>query len=149
MTADGVAEPCRIAAMSVLDQIRRALDDAPDVCLAVIFGSAARGRMGPDSDVDVAVSFRDDAERSAPALAVALERAVGRTVDLVSLDAAPPLLRFEIARDGVVCVERAPHAWADFRARAMIDWWDWAPTARMMHRVMAERLREEADRGSA
>jgi hypothetical protein len=31
----------------------------------------------------------------------------------------------------------------------MIDWWAWAPTARMMHRVMAERLREEAARGQA
>ncbi len=72
-----------------------------------------------------------------------------RPVDLVLLDDAPPLRRFEIARGGQVLVERVPHAWADFRARAMIDWWDWAPTARAMHRVMAERLREEAAGGPA
>ena len=79
----------------------------------------------------------------------ATARASGRRVDLVTLDDAPPLLRFEIARDGIVLVEREPHAWADFRARAMIDWWDWAPTARMMHSVMAERVRQEAGPGSA
>jgi hypothetical protein len=44
---------------------------------------------------------------------------------------------------------RDPHGWADFRARAMIDWWDWAPTARMMHAVMSARLREEARHGPA
>jgi hypothetical protein len=82
-------------------------------------------------------------------LAVDLERAASRPVDLVVLDVAPPLLRFEVARDGVVLVERADNAWADFRARAMIDWWDWAPTARLMHRVMAERVRAEAAHGTA
>jgi hypothetical protein len=82
-------------------------------------------------------------------LRVALERADGRTIDLVCLDLAPPLLRFEIARGGVVLVERDPHGWAEFRAHAMIDWWDWAPTARLMHRMMAARLRAEAEHGSS
>jgi hypothetical protein len=138
-----------MAAMTPLDRIRRVLDETPAVRLAVVFGSAARQTESRDSDIDLGVSWLDGAGQAAPALAVALERAAGRPVDFVLLDDAPPLLRFEIARDGQVLVERVPHAWADFRARAMIDWWDWAPTARMMHRVMAERLREEAARGSA
>ena len=64
------------------------------------------------------------------------------------LDVAPPLLRFEIARDGRVLLERAPNAWADFRARAMIDWWDWAPTARLFHAAAASRLRAALADGS-
>ena len=140
---------CRIAPMSPLDRIRRVLDETPAVRLAVVFGSTVRRPEGLDSDIDVGVSWLASAEQAAPALAVTLERAAGRRIDLVLLDDAPPLLRFEIARTAAVLVERAPHAWADFRARAMIDWWDWAPTARMMHRVMAERIREEAARGQA
>jgi hypothetical protein len=97
----------------------------------------------------VGIAWLDGAVQPAAAVAVALERAAGLPVDLVLLGDAPPLLRFEIARDGQVLVERVPHAWADFRAKAMIDWWDWAPTARMMHHVMAERLREEAAHGPA
>jgi len=31
----------------------------------------------------------------------------------------------------------------------MIDWWDWAPTARMLHAAMAVRMKAEADRGPA
>ena len=118
----------------------------PAVRLAVLFGSAATHAERPGSDLDVGLSLDRHAERST-ALAVALERAAGRPVDLIWLDQAPPLLRFEIARDGVLLVERVPHLWADFRAHAMIDWWDWMPTARMMHRVSDARLKEEAARG--
>lgn len=49
----------------------------------------------------------------------------------------------------MVLVARDSDVWADFRARAMIDWWDWAPTARMMHAAMTARLKEEARRGPA
>jgi predicted nucleotidyltransferase len=140
---------CRMGAMTtVQDQLRRALQATQDVRLAVLFGSAASGRPRPDSDIDIGVSLRPDAGRPA-ALDVELERAAGRSVDLVWLDDAPPLLRFEIARSGIVLVERAPYAWVDFRARAMIDWWDWAPTARMMHAAMCARLHVEARRGSS
>jgi len=138
-----------MTSMSALDRITRLLDETPMVRLAVVFGSAARRTENPGSDIDLGVSWVNGSGQSASDLVVALERAAGRRVDLVTLDDAPPLLRFEIARDGIVLVEREPHAWADFRARAMIDWWDWAPTARMMHSVMAERVRQEAGPGSA
>ena len=115
--------------------------------LAVLFGSAARGQSGPGSDLDVGVLL-EPGQESAAALEVALARATGRRLDLVRLDAAPPLLRFEIARDGRVLLERAPHAWADFRARAMTDWWDWAPTARLLHDAAVSRLRGALADGS-
>jgi len=129
----------------------RALGDAlqswSGVRLAVLFGSAARGEAAPGSDLDVGVLF-DPGRESAAALEVALARATGRRVDVVRLDAAPPLLRFEIARDGRVLLERTPHAWVDFRARAMTDWWDWAPTARLLHAAAVERLRAAVADGS-
>ena len=62
---------------------------------------------------------------------------------VIYLDEAPPLLRFEIARDGVVLVERRPGFWTDFKAKAMVDWWDWAPTARKIQRAAIQRLRGE------
>ena len=124
-----------------------ALESWPGVRLAVLFGSAARGESGPDSDLDVGVLFEAGREGAA-ALEVALARASERRLDLVGLDTAPPLLRFEIARDGRVLVERTPHAWADFRARAMTDWWDWAPTARLLHAAAASRLRAALADGS-
>ena len=129
-TCDG-----RMVAVTAIDTLTRALEQMPSVRLAVLFGSAARETVGSDSDIDIGVSLERGSDFS-PALRVALERAAGLPVDLVWLDEAPPLLRFEIARDGRVLLQRDAHGWAEFRAHAMIDWWDWAPTARMMHQAM-------------
>ena len=132
--------------MIAVENLTRVLKEMSGVRLAVLFGSTARRTEGSDSDIDIGVSMEGRADLPLT-LRVALERAAGRPVDLVWLDGAPPLLRFEIARDGLVLFAREAHTWAEFRAHAMIDWWDWAPTARMMHEVMAARLREEAARG--
>jgi predicted nucleotidyltransferase len=110
-----------------------------------MFGSCARGTTRAGSDVDLGVAGLPVSRLAA--LESALARAAGRPVDLVDLTTAPPLLRFEIARDGRVIVERVAHAWSDFRARAMVDWWDWAPTARIFHRAAASRLRAAVSDG--
>ena len=125
----------------------KVLESWPGVRLAVLFGSTARDESGPGSDLDVGVRLEPGTETAA-ALEVALARATGRRLDLVGLDTAPPLLRFEVARDGRLLLERTPHAWVDFRARAMTDWWDWAPTARLFHAAAASRLRGALADGS-
>ncbi len=132
--------------MLVPDTLGRVLERVPAVRLAVLFGSAANGTARPDSDLDVGVLLDPD-DDGLPALRVDLERAAGRVVDLVSLRETSPLLRFEIARDGRLLTARDPGAWAHFRARAMIDWWDWAPTASIMRHAMRVRLDEEAGHG--
>ena len=123
------------------------LEEYPEVELAVIFGSVARAEAGRKSDVDVGVRFQVPSRVLLSRLEVDLSRALNREVEVIALDDAPPLLRFEIARDGKVLVERKPHAWADFRARAMVDWWDWAPLARRIHAAAAARLRKRASDG--
>jgi hypothetical protein len=75
---------------------------------------------------------------------VDLARAVGAGAEIVFFDDAPPQLRFEIARSGLVVAERLPGLWVRERARAMVDWWDWAPLARRMHAAAIARLRREA-----
>ena len=125
-----------------------ALEGFPEVELAVIFGSVARGEATRESDVDVGVKSKRSSQELLSRLEVILGRAVQRDVQVVSLDDSPPLLRFEIARDGKVLVQRRPHAWVDFRARAMVDWWDWAPLARRIHAAAAARLKNQVRRGS-
>ena len=120
------------------------LEATPGVRLAVLFGSAARGNHDEKSDLDVGVCLESGAG-AGPLLEVELSRISHRRVDLVRLDKAPPLLRFEIARDGRLLLERVPHAWADFKARAMVDWWDWAPLAHALHASALRRVREGPD----
>jgi predicted nucleotidyltransferase len=130
-----------------LEALREALAALPAVKLAVVFGSAARGKSGPGSDVDLGLRLEPHTATARREAVAAAGRAVRREVDAVDLDTAPPLLRFQIARDGVLLVEREPRSWARFKAQAMVDWWDWAPTARRIHAAYLQRLREQVAHG--
>ena len=130
-----------------LERVIEALRSLPSVRLAVAFGSAARGEDHARSDLDLGLLLEPDSLERRREAEVTAGRAARRRVDIVYLGEAPPLLRFEIARDGRVLLERQPRLWTAFKARAMIDWWDWGPTARKMHTAYLQRLREQVASG--
>jgi len=93
----------------LLSALRHALRTEPNVRLAVLYGSVARGDDTPDSDVDLLVSLREDRPDAAVKLAVHLERAVGREVDVARLNRiqdTSPLLLLEAVDDGRVVLDR-------------------------------------------
>jgi predicted nucleotidyltransferase len=59
-----------------------------------LFGSVSRGRPRPDSDVDVLVSFVAGMKTYGRFLALAelLEEALGRSVELVTVESLSPIL---------------------------------------------------------
>jgi predicted nucleotidyltransferase len=67
-----------------------------------VFGSAARGEMRPDSDIDLLVEFLPDAEIGLlehAGLMLDLAELLGRKVDLVSKRALKPLIRESILQE--------------------------------------------------
>ena len=113
--------------------------------LAALFGSAARDALRPDSDVDIGIVPTDPAMslRDELRLQAALERATGRTVDLVRLDRASILLRWRAAREGVVLVADPPRDWPRFLARAALEHADFQP----LYARAAERFRRRVASG--
>jgi len=108
--------------------LRAALSHRDDVRFAWLFGSAVA--RGPDAarDLDVAVAFR-----SPPSLldlcrlAADLEREVGKEVDVVDLDGATTLLRWEVLRSGRVLLSPDMPALLQFRARVPLEYFDLRP----------------------
>ena len=133
--------------MDLLDRLRERAASLPEVRLAVLFGSMARGQARKDSDVDLGLLLKPVSRRERLHVEAELARAAGREVDFINLDEAPPLLRFEITRDGVVILEREEGLWTRFKVKAMVDWWDWAPIARRISRTMIQHLREKVSGG--
>jgi hypothetical protein len=70
-----------------------------------LFGSAVRGELGPDSDIDVLVEF-DPAARIGivkfESLVEGLEALVGRKIDLVTKNGLKPWIRPEVLREARV-----------------------------------------------
>lgn len=105
------------------DRIRGVLAAGPPLRLAILFGSCAQGLVHPDSDVDIGIIPRDPELPLAAELDLQarLEHACGRQVDLVRLDRASTLLRWEAGRHAVLLVADPPHEFPRFVASAALE----------------------------
>lgn len=114
----------------MFDAVRELLAADPRIAYAIAYGSAARDRLGPHSDLDIALGTAPGVTLGAlelGALAGRLAEAAGRPVDLVLLDEAPPALAYRVFRDGRPLAVRDPAALAARKARAILEYLDFQP----------------------
>lgn len=118
--------------------VREVLAAMPAIELAFVFGSAAQGRLRPDSDLDVAVQTREPLDTAAKfELIGRLAQATGRAVDLIDLGAAGSVLLGQILQHGQrVIGTDSEHA--RLLTRHLIDAADFMPC---IERLQHERRR--------
>jgi len=112
--------------------IAEALASADDRLLAAyLFGSVARGTDSSSSDVDVGILLRTAPSGELNELRFALEgdleRALGRTTQIVVLNNAPPDLVHRVLRDGRLLLDRDRAARIRFEVRARNEYFDLLP----------------------
>ena len=131
----------RVDPADLAQRLHQALLAGPPLRLAVLFGSAAASRMRADSDVDVAIrSLRPLTDSELRSLTSALAHAASADIDLVELDSAATLLRWQIATRGIPLFEHVPGEFARFRARAAAEYIDFAPALAHYGEVFRRRL---------
>lgn len=120
--------------------------------LAVLFGSMAKGGDTPKSDIDLAVSLdkspeRQEGSETASARIALMNDVMGclqtSRMDLVILNHADSLLRFEIARTGKPVYEAAAGAFADFCSLAVRQHED----SKVFYEAMDRYLARTVERG--
>lgn len=103
--------------------------------LLVVFGSGATGREGPESDLDLALSY-DTLPPPGERLRIIGEladRCGDRSPDVVFLHpGTDPVLRFEIFREGEPIYEREPGLFVEQRVRAAMLYHDALPFRRAL-----------------
>ena len=84
-----------------------------------LFGSIAKGSARSDSDIDLAV-LADNTTANLPILPLIteLESVLGRPVDVVLLNRAGDLLRYEVRKHGRLLYERNSLARKEFEVRS-------------------------------
>ena len=117
------------------------------ICALYLFGSQATGKQGPLSDVDVAVLL--DEKRISPKsffrfrldLIVAATGACRRPdVDVVILNEATPVLKYEVVRNGRVIYERDHASRIEFEAGAVQHYLDLEPFYRVSRFYLKRQL---------
>jgi predicted nucleotidyltransferase len=124
---------------ATVEAVRKALAPYRDtIACAYLFGSQARGEARRDSDVDLAVLYRDEPPPTLDGLGLeliaAVEAATGRPADIVVLNRAAPDLVHRILRDGVLVLEGDRSARVRFEVRSRAEYFDVLPYLREYRR---------------
>lgn len=133
---------------AALDRLSTALD-REGVVVAMLIGSQAQGKPGPLSDVDIAVWYDPGLDATAALrlqlrLAADAGHAVGTNeVDVVMLNAAPPLMRHRAIQEGRRLVERDRDERVRLETRAILDYLDTAPLRAELGRGVRRRMKED------
>ncbi len=123
--------------------VTRYLAAQPDCLAAWLFGSLVRGTSRADSDVDVAVLVARPADGTLADLhlewAGDLSALLGREVDLVVVNDAPPDLVHRVLAEGALLVERDRSARVAFEVRSRNEYFDLLPHLRLYRRQEQRR----------
>lgn len=121
----------------------------PGIAAAWLFGSAARGQLRPDSDVDVGLLLQDPKAKAVDVYAMLgeltarLEVVVApRRVDLVLLEHQGPVFAHEALIDGKLIVEPDRQRRIDFESATVMRGIDFRPTWELATAGQAAGLRQ-------
>ncbi len=118
---------------AIVDDLTTYFAGREDVVAAYLFGSIARGEGRESSDADVAVLLRNgkpeviaDFDRVFE-MQEQLAARLGRSVDVVVMNAAPLDLLHRVLRDGVRVLDRDPLERMEFELQARTQYFDFLP----------------------
>jgi predicted nucleotidyltransferase len=137
-----------MSADELLPVLQSLLSKERGIGFAYLFGSVAKGRVHPASDVDVAVWFDDSRPEPGPwatratELAATLETALRCPVDVVELNRAPAALRHNVLSHGLLIVSKDDAARRNFYVRHAREWYDMEPARELFARAMSRRIQD-------
>lgn len=115
--------------------LRRALSNRPEVAVAYVFGSRARGDARPDSDVDIGLVFRsrglarEQREQVTDDVVTEVGRATGiERVDVVDLEEQGPIFCHRVLCEAERVYEADSARRVDFESDTIVRALDFRPT---------------------
>jgi predicted nucleotidyltransferase len=130
-----------------IQDIASYLGEQQDVIAAYLFGSVARHQASASSDVDIAILFTsglvplDMVERQLQ-LMVALDNYADREVQITVLNTAPPLLVYQVIREGILVYERDQLKRISFEVHGLKIYFDLKPMFELYTQALLRQIQE-------
>lgn len=132
--------------MDNIKKIKDILIGYENIIFAYIFGSYAQGKMRPDSDIDIAIySERKLDSKTYLDIKMALTDVCKREIDLIILNDATPLLRYEIYKNNILLFTRDNDLETSYKVKTLFEYNDVKRYLDLSYDRTIERLKKEVD----
>jgi len=122
------------------------LDIFQDIELAILFGSRARKEHSPESDIDLAFLLKTDFFEQISVLELRIELSnyfselTGIETDIIILNSAKPLLKFQVLKYGKVLYVNNKFSYGAYFSRSLREYFDFKYYKKYHYQKMKERL---------
>ena len=133
--------------MIKLDIIKRTVDiliKYEDIIFAYIFGSYAKGNIRENSDMDIAIYLKNNVDTSVYLdMKMKLSENIKREVDLVILNSATPLLKYEIYKNNILLFTHDKTIESKYKVKTLFEYNDIKNYLSLSYDKTIERLKKE------
>ena len=130
--------------MDTINKCKDILIKYEDIIFAYIFGSYAKDNIRKDSDIDIAIYLKDsiDTYRYLD-MKMKLSEAIRREVDLVILNDATPMLKYEIYKNNILLFTKDKSIENKYKVKTLFEYNDMKRYLDLSYEKTIERLKEE------
>jgi len=132
--------------LDIIKNCRNILIEYEIIVFAYVFGSYVSGKLRNDSDIDIAIYLNNQMSTDEYLdLKMKLTTASKREVDLIILNSATPLLKFEIYKKHILLFTRDEIEESNFKVKTLFEYNDVKRYLELSYRRNIDRLKKEVD----
>ncbi|MCK9371762.1 MAG: nucleotidyltransferase domain-containing protein [Sulfuricurvum sp.] len=128
----------------LIEAVQSVAGQYDEIRILLLFGSQVRGNTRFDSDIDLAIGFKNEPDLMMIGKIVAeLESATDHRIDLVVLNGLPsknPLLAYNITGMHEIVICHDTQLYEAFKTRSYLEYFDFEPILRTQNEKLIEEL---------
>ena len=130
--------------MDIIQNCKNILEKYENIIFAYIFGSYVQGKVRADSDLDIAIYLRNKMDvNEYLEIKMRLSEACKREVDLIILNDATPLLKYQIYKNNILLFTRDKSIETRYKVKTLFEYSDMKRYLDLSYNKTIDRLKKE------